>query len=393
MKNMILKSAFCLVPAFGFLCGCAEKIDTAEEYVQVAYRHERAAEYPQAVAAYRKSLELDENQANVWYDLGVAYSALDQASEAIDAYTRSIRLDETSARTYNNRAAAYARLKQYDKAIEDCSRAIELDPDDFLAWRNRGLARHDRGDLMSAISDYDQSIRINGRVAETYHSRGNVFLEQRQWNRALEDFDHAVRLDDKMATAWLSRAIALARLGRGSEAESSREKARTLGHKVDEVVIADLLPSDTDEVLETAELHLGAVEFVKSRLSTAEAPLNASTAPWDLQTATGTNERRLLVRVLTATGQAGTVQFTAADLETLKTQGVATTLVVVQPVSGKSSEVAAETEFRIVQNIDNWSPDLGQMQPVAWSLPVAIDETAETEPSLKNTEPIAAAER
>lgn len=352
-----------------FVPGCSEKLDSPEEFLQVAYRHERNSQLPEAVAAYKKSLDLDGNQPTAWYDLGVAYAAMDQFPEAISAYTKAIELDKTMARAFNNRAAAYARLKQFENAIADCSHAVELDPNDFLAWRNRGLARHDNGDLVGAMKDYDESIRINGKVAETYHYRGNVFLDQRNWSRALEDFNQAILLDEQMAAAWLSRAIALARLGNEEGALASREKAKGLGADVEAVVVADLLPDTSSEGV-AAEIAEKAVAFVQAELNKAEPGVERSDAPWNLQAKTGDVERRYLVRVLTANGESTGVNFTAAELKQIQQHPIDTTLIVVQEVLSPQTD-PPEPSFSIVSKIDHWTPDVSQMQPVSWTLPVS----------------------
>ncbi len=384
MKRYFRSSTYCLVALWTLvLSGCAEKADTPQDFLDVAHQHERTSQLPEAVAAYRKSLELDEKQPVAWYDLGVAYATMDKSPEAVDAFSRSIALDKNSARTFNNRAAAYATLKQFEKATEDCTRAIELDPDDFLAWRNRGLARHDLDDLQNAMTDYDESIRINGRAAETYLYRGNVLLDRRQWDRALEDLNQAVHLDPELGSAWLSRAIALARLGREADAESSRGTAKTHGAKIEDVIIADLLPDKTEAGV-TQELHLHAVNFVKAELNKNNQIVDDATAPWDLSEKLNDRERRFLVRVLNSGGDETGVQFSAEDLTRIQMEEVATTLIVVQ-----STGLAPENnppEIRIVKTIDDWTPDLSAMKPASWSLPVTFDPVA------ANSEPVASAQ-
>jgi len=384
MKRYFRSSTYCLVSLWTLvLSGCAEKTDTPAEFLEVAHQNERTSQLPEAVAAYRKSLELDEKQPVAWYDLGVAYAAMDQSPEAVDAFSRSIALDKTSARTFNNRAAAYASLNQFEKAIDDCTRAIELDPDDFLAWRNRGLARHDLDDLQNAMTDYDESIRINGRSAETYLYRGNVLLDRRQWDRALEDFDQAVHLDPDLGSAWLSRAIALARLDREADAEASRATAETHGARIEDVIVADLLPDKTEAGM-NQELHLQAVDFVKAELNKNNQVVDNASAPWDLSEKLNDSERRFLVRVLTLGENEAGVEFSAEDLARIQREDVATTLIVVQSI-----ELAPENHtsaIRIVKTIDDWKPDLSAMKPASWSLPVTVDRVVKA-----NSEPVASA--
>jgi Flp pilus assembly protein TadD len=372
------KSIFALLLLTIFITGCAEKVDTPAEFIAVAQKHERDSAYPEAAAAYKLALDLDPRNPTAWYDLGVAYSAIEEFPLAIDAYTKAIELDDNMAEAFNNRAAIYARLKQFDKAIADCDRATNLNPNDYLAWRNLGLARHDNGELDKAASDYDESIRINGRSAETYHYRGNVFLDQEQWTRALEDFDQAILLDENMSAAWLSRAITLARLGRAEEAEESRAKAEKLGSNVDDVVIADLIPNESADPFDDTSHHQ-AVEFVRAELSKQQPALESADAPWDLVTKSAEPGQRYLVRILKDDANDTGITFSAKDLEQIQQQAVQTTLVIVREASDVQDGAQDESNaaFTIVKMIENWSPDTSKMQPVVWSLPLS-EESAKT---------------
>jgi tetratricopeptide (TPR) repeat protein len=353
--------------------GCAEKTDKPVEFLEFAHRFERESKLPEAVAAYKHALALDAKNPTAWYDLGVAHAAMEQFPEAIDAYSKAIEQDKGFALAFNNRGAAYARLGKFELAIADCDRAVALDPDDYLAWRNRGLARHDHGELDAAVSDYDESIRINGRNAETYHYRGNVFLDRKQWSRALEDFDQAIHLNDEMSAAWLSRAITLARLGRGEEAEKARSQAQALGGKVDDVVVADLLPEESAPGIENNP-HQQAVSFVRTELSNAEHTLEPTDAPWDLMANTGAAQQKYIVRILSDDAPDSSITFSARDIEQIQEQAIPATLVIVRQVS--STESASTSTFSIVRTLKDWTPDFTGMKPVVLSMPIAVESAA-----------------
>ena len=379
VTGSITNLVFPLLSLTILICGCAEKLDSPSEFIAVARQHERESRYPEAAAAYKQALSLDTKNPIAWYDLGVAYSAMELFPEAIDAYSKAIELDSGMAQAFNNRAAIYARLKQFDKAIADCDQAVALNPNDYLAWRNLGLARHDHGELDQAVSDYDESIRIHGRSAETYHYRGNVFLDRKQWTRALEDFDQAIHLDENMAAAWLSRAITLARLGRADEAEKSRTKAQKLGSSVDDVVIADLIPKESAKPFEDTP-HQRAVEFVREALSKQQPSLESTDSPWDLVTQGVEPERRYLVRILKDDAKDTGITFSAEDLEQIQQQAVQTTLVIIREASDVQNAAPDQSAatLTIVKMFENWSPDTAKMQPVVWSLP--LTEESATRP-------------
>lgn len=356
------------------LSGCSQKIDTHREFVEVAYQHERSGRLPEAVKAYQKALELNSKSASTWYDLGVAFAAMEQFPDAIDAYSKAISLDATMDRAFNNRAAAYAALKQLDNAVEDCNRAIELRSDDYLSWRNRGLAYHDLGKPEKALADYDESIRLNGRSAATYLYRGNVYLEKELWQRALEDFEHAVHLDDQLSSAWHSRAKALARLGRNDEAGESSKIAKNLGADVSDVF---------DFSSETAPAAVrrqadAAVEFVKEWLKNQNVAAADSDSPWDLQGTAPGDQKRYIVKEISSSGNTESILFTDSVLRQIEsTADVVPCLIVVEKLSSTSLAGDGNTAFRVLKNIEGWRPDFSAMKPVSWLLPMSSESSDE----------------
>jgi hypothetical protein len=192
-----------------------------------------------------------------------------------------------------------------------------------------------------------------------------------------------------MAAAWLSLAITLARLGRIEEAEQSRVKARKLGSNVDEVVIADLIPNESENPFENMP-HQRAVEFVRAELTKDQLSLESSVAPWDLTSKSEESERRYLSRILEEDSKDSGIQFSANELEQIQAQAVSTILVIVREVPEVPNAAQNDSVhgFTIVKTIENWAPDMAEMQPVVWSMPLAM-ESAETqaEPVVSSSSP------
>ncbi len=365
-----------------FFCGCSQKIDTHQEFVEVAWQHERKDELPEAIVAYRKALEKNPDVASTWYDLGVAYAAMNQSAEAVDAYTKAVDLDPAMARAFNNRAAVYAQLKDFENAVIDCDHAIALNPNDALAWRNRGLAYHDLGELKKATADYDESIRISGRIAQTYHYRGNVYLELDQPERALEDFNHAIHLDDELPAVWLSQAKALARLGRGEEAQAALAKASTLGAETD-VDLDSLSPANAPAAtIVNQDQQQPAVDFVADWLTKKGTSVVADDGPWDLRVEAETATERFLVRVVD--GKSKAVRFQASDLSQLTDNKIcSTTLIVVSRCKSADAEDDNDA-FEILLHQPDWVPNYSTMKPAVWSLPLP-PQTLESNKSVTST--------
>jgi tetratricopeptide (TPR) repeat protein len=85
-----------------------------------------------AIADYTKAIELKPDDAEAYYNRGVAYGDKKLDDQAIADYTKAIELKPDDVD-----AVAYRGKKLYDQAIADYTKAIELKPDDATAAASR----------------------------------------------------------------------------------------------------------------------------------------------------------------------------------------------------------------------------------------------------------------
>jgi tetratricopeptide (TPR) repeat protein len=389
---------------FGLLLvGCAERIDTFEEYLEVAWYHERASETQPAIAAYRKALQLDPAQPIAWYDLGVLLQSVGQNDEAVAAWTEAIKHNPAYVEALVNRGAIYAQQGRHDVALADYSAAITAAPEDFTARRNRATLYEDMQNLTEALADLGEALRIDPRDAETWLARGLLRLKLNDWNRAFVDFEQAAELDPQLPVAWHGLAKTLAQLGQVTDAAIALNRAQQLdpalaAETLDTLltpasgVTADAIVAKSNPDILSPQVitgsHAEAVQFVREHLRGTGLETESASAPWDLQAkeeaAAESTGRRFVVRVLAGAGADQAVAwFSAAEVDALKAAEVTTTLVLVRAAGSETSSGM----FEFVTAVEGWKPDPSVMQPAAWSLPVAI------KPAPAAAEPVAAAAR
>ena len=177
-------------------------------------------DYERAVEEGESRLLQTPNDADLLYNLGVAYYNLDRMEDAFKTLGRSITLNDRLAEAYYTRSLVYTHAHHdYESAIADCTQAISVDPSHAEAFNNRGLAHMELGDLDRAIKDLDQALRLNERLAPAYLNRGIAYNTQSQFESALRDFEKAsVLLDERGQELWLSWGKAL--MGCGDYAQA-----------------------------------------------------------------------------------------------------------------------------------------------------------------------------
>lgn len=82
--------------------------------------------YDEAIAEFKKAVELNPNLAEAHYNLGVVYLTKELFDEAIAEFKRAIDIAPEFAPAHNNLAIIYYSKGEYSLAIEHCDRAIEL---------------------------------------------------------------------------------------------------------------------------------------------------------------------------------------------------------------------------------------------------------------------------
>ena len=94
-----------------------------------------------------EAIKLDPNDADAWYNKGIALDNQGKYNEAIEAYDEAIRLDPKHAEAWNNKGNALYSQSKYNESIEAYDEAIKLDPKLAAAWNNKGNALYCPGQV------------------------------------------------------------------------------------------------------------------------------------------------------------------------------------------------------------------------------------------------------
>ena len=95
--------------------------------------------------------EARKDDANVLYDLGIAYSELGRYEDAVMRLKMSVALAPSHSNAWVGIGVAYTRLKRAKDAKEALKKAIELDPANGYAHRNFGAVLGNEGDYEGAL--------------------------------------------------------------------------------------------------------------------------------------------------------------------------------------------------------------------------------------------------
>ena len=132
--------------------------------------------------------------AEEWNNIGVYLIGQGKYKEAMDAFNKSIELNQNLVPALFNRGRLYGNLGQYGKAIEDFNKVIELNPNDSDAYRYRGAAYSVIGQHKEAIEDLNKAIELNPNDVRAYLARALVYYNLKEFEKTINDCDKVIEI-------------------------------------------------------------------------------------------------------------------------------------------------------------------------------------------------------
>ncbi|MFK7937646.1 MAG: tetratricopeptide repeat protein [Saprospiraceae bacterium] len=100
-------------------------------YTNRAFSMLQLNRYAEAITDARYALQLEANNANAYYALGLAHLRLQEFSQAVPYFDQAIQLQPNDSEFYRDRALAHYYLGNYDYAINDCEQSINIYSEDY----------------------------------------------------------------------------------------------------------------------------------------------------------------------------------------------------------------------------------------------------------------------
>jgi len=161
-----------------------------------------------AVACYRRATELKPDFAEAHNNLGTALMHLGKLDEAVASFRRALELKPDYTEAHNNLGNAFEHQGKLDEAVACFRRALELKPDYAQVHNNLGVALQERGTLDEAVACYRRALELKPDYPEAHNNLGNALKEQGTLDKAVACYRRALELKPDYAEAHTDLAIA-----------------------------------------------------------------------------------------------------------------------------------------------------------------------------------------
>ena len=175
---------------------------------------------PEAIAAYRKAVELEPGNDNLWGTLGGLYMEAGNNAEAARALDRSVAIEPSYSALTNLGLLKY-QDGDYAAAAALQQQATQLNPLDFMVWANLGMAlkadpanaAQARGAYAQAATRAEDYIAAQPNDARAIAALGLYRAELGDPGKARALLDRAEALGTQSGEVALLNAETLALLG------------------------------------------------------------------------------------------------------------------------------------------------------------------------------------
>jgi tetratricopeptide (TPR) repeat protein len=121
-----------------------------------------AVDYQQKIKALQDIVTNDADNREAWVQLGHNYFDSNQPLEAIEAYDKALQMNENDPNVLTDQGVMYRRIGWFDKSIANFTKANELDPNHPQSLFNMGLVyRDDLQDVENAKKAWRQYLEIS----------------------------------------------------------------------------------------------------------------------------------------------------------------------------------------------------------------------------------------
>jgi superkiller protein 3 len=169
-------------------------------------------DYERALEQYEVLANLDPQDSENFYRLGVTYQFLQRINEAVASYHQCLQIDPDNVKSNMNLGLCYLTLDQGSNAIKYLRRATQLQPDFADAWTNLGVALDAAGDLSGAESAYKRALELDKDQNVALLNLGANLIHQNKGEAAVSVMEEAVkRVDDAPTHTRYAQALTLAK--------------------------------------------------------------------------------------------------------------------------------------------------------------------------------------
>ena len=161
--------------------------------------------YDEAIECFQNSIMLDNKNFDTYFNLGIIYFDLGNYSDALKNYNSAIRLNNKIDKIHYNIAITQSKMGNNKDSVKFFLETLELNPKHIKALNNLGLQYLNDNDYDLALYYLNRAIQLDTSYAKAYNNLGALYLQKKDYNLALRYFEKAFDLDKNLIIAGIQK--------------------------------------------------------------------------------------------------------------------------------------------------------------------------------------------
>ncbi len=162
----------------------------------------------EALATYRKIIELEPREADAWVSLAMAYVNVDDLDAAAECGNKALEIDPESTFALSALGDIHAALGAADQAIRYLEQALALEPDNPQPYFSLADIYYDKDDLPQAEKLCLQGLELDPGTASGYLLLGHICLDQDRIQESVDNYRQFLRLETSPAAKQIRDEVA-----------------------------------------------------------------------------------------------------------------------------------------------------------------------------------------
>jgi len=177
-----------------------------------------AGRHDEAIARYRRALEVQPDYVPAFNNLGVTLRAAGRTDDAIRAYRDGLALRDDYPDLHYNLANALLAVQRPDEAAAHLRKAAVGTPDSAGVHNNLGMALANKGQFADAAVAFERATLLDPASSKAHRNLGNVLATLGEEARAYEHLSRAASLPPPDAEAHYDLGVFLLERDRPADA-------------------------------------------------------------------------------------------------------------------------------------------------------------------------------
>ncbi|MCD8377654.1 MAG: tetratricopeptide repeat protein [Candidatus Gastranaerophilales bacterium] len=209
-------------------------------------------QFKEAIDVFSSILEHEEDNAEIYNNMGLCYAKLGEFEQAEKSYTKSIKLDRSIAQSYINLsdlyykngdlsgaigvlergsyeltdnyviahllARVYIEDARYDMAICELEKILDAQPENYDAYYDMGRIQFELGNYEDAVANFENVIEYKENNEFLYYYLAQAYEANNEIDRAISNYLKATAINTKFAMPYKKLGVLF--LARGDYVDS-----------------------------------------------------------------------------------------------------------------------------------------------------------------------------